>query len=567
MLSVGATVTPPVQLVDGDLEPERVLVAKNRPRPCRTSITQSDIVYETQKQQVTIASLVQEFTILPITLKTIKDRFKSEMAKGLAKQGETLAMVQTHILGRLNGSETGTYLTLDIGGTYLRVVLVELSQGSAVSIRQEKYAINPLVKVGEPKVLFDFMATCIDSFLLANDAVIPKWSQLELGFTFSFPVLQTSINSGTLIEWTKGYTCHGMVGKDPAKFLQQALLSRNLNVNVSALMNDTVGTLLSHAYQHPHTVVGLGLGTGSNAAYIERVDRIGKRDTTVLGDNAEASEQEMAINIEFGAFDNERTVLPMTMFDNKVDRKSLNPSKQLFEKMIAGMYLGEITRNVLLDLIDNRLLFRGQSSHKLDTPWEFLTEYMSVIEEDSTTDLEDVRHMLEDNLGLGQVESLESQLVAVAGTTGPTSGGELLREPATTLSDRQIVKLVVKLIGERSARLTAAVLGGILEHTMGYTWARNEAERQGGVDIGVDGSLYGLYPGYESDLVRGLEELFVLEPEMSFLFAKDGDSGKFMEKIRFGRSLDGSSVGAALGASLATGTATDGVTKSRHARK
>ncbi|KAG0060122.1 glucokinase [Linnemannia elongata] len=556
MLSAAATPTPPDQLMEGNLEPARVLVAKNRPRPCRTSITQSDIVYETQKQKVAIAGLVQEFTILPVTLKAIKNCFKSEMAKGLAKQGETLAMVQTHIFGRLNGSETGTYLTLDIGGTYLRVVLVELSQGSNISTRQKKYAIDPLLKVGEPKLIFDFMATCIDSFLLANEVIIPKGSQLELGFTFSFPVLQTSINSGTLIEWTKGYNCQGMVGKDPAEFLQQALLSRNLNVNVSALMNDTVGTLLSHAYLHPRTVVGLGLGTGSNAAYIERVDRIGKRDITMLGDDAEASTQEMAINIEFGAFDNERTVLPMTMFDNKVDRKSLNPSKQLFEKMIAGMYLGEITRNVLVDLIDNRLLFRGQSSHKLDTPWEFLTEYMSVIEEDSTSDLEDVRRILEDNLGLGQVESLETHLVAVAETSDSNSRGELPRESATTLSDRQVVKLIVELVGKRSARLAAAALGGILEHTMGYTWARNEAERQGGVDIGVDGSLYGFYPGYESDLVRGLEELFALEPEMSFLFAKDGDSGGFLEKIRLGRSLDGSSVGAALGVALAKGTAT-----------
>lgn len=224
--------------------------------------------------------------------------------------------------------------------------------------------------------------------------------------------------------------------------------------------------------------------------------------------------------------------------------------------MIAGMYLGEITRNVLLDLIDNRLLFRGQSSHKLDTPWEFLTEYMSVIEEDSTADLEDVRRMLEDNMGLGQVESLETQLESDAKTSGSPGGRELQSEPATTLSDRQIVKLVVKLVGERSARLAAAALGGILEHTMGYTWARNEAERQGGVDIGVDGSLYGFYPGYESDLVRGLEELFALESEMSFLFAKGGESWDFMDKIRLGRALDGSSVGAALGAALATGTAT-----------
>jgi hypothetical protein len=43
---------------------------------------------------------------------------------------------------------------LDIGGTNLRVVLVELSQGAQVSTRQKKYAIDPLLKVGEPKLLF-----------------------------------------------------------------------------------------------------------------------------------------------------------------------------------------------------------------------------------------------------------------------------------------------------------------------------------------------------------------------------------------------------------------------------
>jgi hexokinase len=50
--------------------------------------------------------------------------------------------------------ETGTYLTLDIGGTNLRVVLVKLSKGSQVITRQKKYSIDPLLKVGEPKLLF-----------------------------------------------------------------------------------------------------------------------------------------------------------------------------------------------------------------------------------------------------------------------------------------------------------------------------------------------------------------------------------------------------------------------------
>lgn len=33
----------------------------------------------------------------------------------------------------------------------------------------------------------------------------------ELGFTFSFPVRQTSVSSGILIKWTKGFAIEDMV--------------------------------------------------------------------------------------------------------------------------------------------------------------------------------------------------------------------------------------------------------------------------------------------------------------------------------------------------------------------
>jgi hexokinase len=35
--------------------------------------------------------------------------------------------------------------------------------------------------------------------------------QRELGFTFSFPVRQSSIASGTLIKWTKGFSIEDVV--------------------------------------------------------------------------------------------------------------------------------------------------------------------------------------------------------------------------------------------------------------------------------------------------------------------------------------------------------------------
>lgn len=50
-----------------------------------------------------------------------------------------------------------------------------------------------------------------------------------------------------------------------------------------------------------------------------------------------------------------------------------------FEKMISGMYLGEIARIVCLDLIERKLLFNGQAG-KFATKDSFLTKFVSEIE-------------------------------------------------------------------------------------------------------------------------------------------------------------------------------------------
>jgi len=43
-----------------------------------------------------------------------------------------------------------------------------------------------------------------------------------LGFGFSFPVDHHTLDSGTLIQWTKGFENPGAVGEDPAKLLREA---------------------------------------------------------------------------------------------------------------------------------------------------------------------------------------------------------------------------------------------------------------------------------------------------------------------------------------------------------
>lgn len=51
-----------------------------------------------------------------------------------------------------------------------------------------------------------------------------------------------------------------------------------------------------------------------------------------------------------------------------------------YEKMCSGMYLGEIVRNILIDMTKRGFLFRGQISETLKTRGIFETKFLSQIE-------------------------------------------------------------------------------------------------------------------------------------------------------------------------------------------
>jgi hexokinase len=52
-----------------------------------------------------------------------------------------------------------------------------------------------------------------------------------------------------------------------------------LYINVVAIVNDTIGTLVSHSFVDPETKLGVIIGTGSNAAYVEKIQNIPKWKT------------------------------------------------------------------------------------------------------------------------------------------------------------------------------------------------------------------------------------------------------------------------------------------------
>jgi hexokinase len=147
---------------------------------------------------------------------------------------------------------------------------------------------------------------------------------------------------------------------------------------LTALINDTTGTLIASAYTDDRTKIGCIFGTGCNAAYMENIGSVPKLAHMNLD-----PDMPIAINCEWGAFDNEHFVLPRTTYDAKIDEDSPRPGQQAFEKMVSGLYLGEIFRLVLIDLHDNKEvhIFEGQNIERLRKPYSLDASCLSSIEE------------------------------------------------------------------------------------------------------------------------------------------------------------------------------------------
>lgn len=106
--------------------------------------------------------------------------------------------------------------------------------------------------------LFSFVAKRIEGFLKTYHQSSLELSEKDpahpffcLGFTFSFPAHQTTINAGVLLRWTKGFDIPDAVGQDVCALLQMEIDRLSLPVRVTALVNNAMGTIMSRAYLLP----------------------------------------------------------------------------------------------------------------------------------------------------------------------------------------------------------------------------------------------------------------------------------------------------------------------------
>nr|GEV52890.1 hexokinase [Tanacetum cinerariifolium] len=207
-------------------------------------------------------------------LQQVADAMVIEMQKGLAPDSDsTLKMLISYVSNLPTGDEAGIFYALDLGGTNFRVLRVKLSGGGEARPEFTEVSIPQSRMTGTCKELFDFVAGKLAEFIATEgeDMRIPPGTQRQLGFTFS----------GTLETWTKGFNIEDALNKDMVVELTKGMKEAGIiDMRVAALVNDTVGTLAGGKYSDPDVIAAVILGTGTNAAYIERVDAIPKWEGT-----------------------------------------------------------------------------------------------------------------------------------------------------------------------------------------------------------------------------------------------------------------------------------------------
>ncbi|KAK6938947.1 Hexokinase, N-terminal [Dillenia turbinata] len=254
-------------------------------------------------------------TTLPI-LHHVADEMTADVRAGLAIDGGSEPKM---ILSYADSLPAWVcFYALDLGGTNFRVLIVQLGG------KDERVIAKEFKQVSIPQELM-------------------------------FGTSEISIDSGIPIKWIKGLCC---LWNDVVACVNEAMERRRLDMHVSALANDTVGTLAGARHWDDDVMIAAILGTGTNACYVERVNAIAKL------------QGHMSTSARTGAISKG---LPLTKFDEE----------QIFEKTISRMYPGEIVRRVLYKMAEAGAWFGDSNSDKLSKPFA-LGEIRPNCKEDSS---------------------------------------------------------------------------------------------------------------------------------------------------------------------------------------
>lgn len=251
-------------------------------------------------------------------------------------------------------AQNKAYITMDLGGMYLRLHYCQIKDGQTTSVKNQKIAFYQN-KTYTPAILFADLKTHLDKFV--SDIKTPPQ---QLVFSFA-NALKPSFRKkghleGEILFWGKNHRQNGLIGLHLGHELETYLRANgypHLEINV---INDSCLAVLSAkmtAKSNATTIINLVVGSGTNIS---------------LGYNHKDSFK--LINLEFGNLD----FIPYSNFDLQLNHQTSTPNKFRTEKLFTGAWQNHLFRIIVKRAVSEGILedaapakqFKDFSSEELE---------------------------------------------------------------------------------------------------------------------------------------------------------------------------------------------------------
>ncbi|EDK36382.2 hypothetical protein PGUG_00480 [Meyerozyma guilliermondii ATCC 6260] len=351
---------------------------------------------QSSSTSVILASAVHGFAsnVNSNNLSSHSDTIFSHFNEALAENSKLTMLPNYNI--KATGNECGSYLVIDLGGSTLRVAVIDIAaplsddeedrSGRIEVVIENKWEINDSFKNINNK-FFDFIASKIFETLNSQSLIaIDPNTIINTGITWSFPLDSISHNRGKIVHVSKGYTVDPEIYNQDLKQVLESAMKRqhDLSLDVKVIINDSLAVYAAGSFVDAYMKLAMVLGTGANMCC--------SLDTAKLHSEKTLDSDAVLLNSELSMFGMNLSQDLSTPYDKIVDdrfhRASLNfkphmevdpDTMSIFqpsELMASGRYLPELTRLVMVDMIKDGELFASidrKSLKSLYIPYEGFT--------------------------------------------------------------------------------------------------------------------------------------------------------------------------------------------------
>ncbi|MBQ9664326.1 MAG: hypothetical protein IJV40_14365 [Oscillospiraceae bacterium] len=266
------------------------------------------------------------------------ERMSLEMKSGLWGEESSYLMIPTYLKTTGKIPEDEYVAVVDAGGTNFRSALAHFKDGRCIEERVRKAGMPGIGKPASWDEFISFVADSIEDLMTYTD---------RIGFCFSYSADITPEIDGRVNCIDKEVSIVGCEGQLVGKSLCEELTRRGYPGKRAVIINDTaavqLGGMAKHLNDGHEMCFGQVSGTGTNTCCTVPGSQIKKLGSTAY---------DMIVNLECGMYDG----VPQGLFDRELDFASHNPGQKRFEKMTAGVYLGELCRRALRQAANEGLL-------------------------------------------------------------------------------------------------------------------------------------------------------------------------------------------------------------------